>query len=130
MWAKKITASIFILNILFLSFALAGGRRMGEMPAPRLLVPGDIVDLSGQNQVEFRWGTEGDRSGFDHYDFRLYRGPQTYEKDLILQKDVPSGATSIFLESSLFKPGQIYSWSLRFMGSKKSMSSYSVFKIK
>ena len=106
----------------------AGGRRMGDMPAPRLVLPSDETSLNGKNELEFRWGPEG--GNFDHYDFRLYKGPETYEKGLILQKDVPKGANSISLDASQFESGQTYAWSLRYVGRTKSRSSYSVFSIK
>ena len=60
----------------------------------------------------------------------LYKGTQTYEKNLILQKDVPAGQTSIVIEPSYFAVGETYAWSLRYVGSRKSMSAYSIFKIK
>ena len=126
---KKTLIFVLILNSLFLCAAFAGGRKPGEMPAPRLLMPDDLAVFNDKNQLEFRWGTETGGS-FDHYDFRMYKGTQTYEKYLILQKDVPAGTTSIYLDASQFKTGETYSWSLRFMGSKKSASSYSIFKIK
>ena len=122
--------SLTLIGFLALSSAsFAGTRRNGEMPAPRLLAPGDIADLSGKSALEFRWGTESGGS-FDHYDFRLYRGPQTYEKDLILKKDIPPGRWSESIDASQFKSGETYSWSLRYSGPRKSRSSYSVFKIK
>ncbi len=102
---------------------------MGDMPAPRLLSPGDRVEIGASDgQVEFRWGNESG-GNFDHYDFRLYRGTQTYEKGLMLQKDVPAGVTSIRLDNTLFEKGQSYAWSLRYIGSRKSNSSYSIFTV-
>jgi hypothetical protein len=126
---KKSVMIFLVVNACFLSCAFAGGRRLGEMPAPRLVAPSDDVDLSGTSQLEFRWGMETG-ANVNHYDFRLYRGPQTYEKNLILKKDVPVNEHSLLLDSSQFQPGETYSWSLRYVGARKSASSYSVFKIK
>ncbi len=126
---KKPLLFILIFNLCILTAATAGGRRLNEMPAPRLLAPDDIAEFNGKKELEFRWGNESG-GNFDHYDFRLYRGTQTYEKNLILQKDVPPGQTSLVLDASNFKSGETYSWSLRYMGARKSMSSYSIFKIK
>ena len=126
---KKITILILMMLLSVSSVSFAGGRKPGEMPAPRLLAPNDIVEMGDKKQLEFRWGTEAGGS-FDHYDFRLYKGTQTYEKYLVLQKDVPAGTTSILLNATQFQAGETYSWSLRFMGTHKSVSSYSIFKIK
>ena len=126
---KKQAILLFVMNLLAVSVALAGGRRLNEMPAPRLMEPDDIVEMEGKTGLEFRWGNEAGGS-FDHYDFRLYKGTETYEKNLILQKNIPVGQTSLTLDASAFKVGETYAWSLRYMGSRKSMSSYSIFKIK
>ena len=126
---KKIMISVLLVFFSISSASFAGGRKPGEMPAPRLLMPDDIVVMGDKKQLEFRWGTEAGGS-FDHYDFRLYKGTQTYEQYLILQKDVPAGTTSILLDATLFQTGETYSWSLRFMGAHRSLSSYSIFKIK
>jgi len=126
---KKTIFWLLVLNLTVFSAAFAGGRRLNELPAPRLMAPDDIVDLAGKNSLEFRWGNETSGS-VDHYDFRLYKGTQTYEKNLILQKDVPQNKSSLLLDASTFKVGETYAWSLRSMGSKKSMSSYSIFKIR
>ena len=115
------------MTLLFSSVSPAA-RKPGEMPPPRLMAPGDLVE-TGPSGVEFRWGNESG-GNIDHYDFHLYLGPQTYEKDLILKKEIPRGTSSIWIESSYFKPGETYSWSLRTNGSKRSMFARSVFKIK
>ena len=126
---KKKILFLVLAGVCLLSSAFAGGRKSGEMPAPRLLAPGDIVEMGDRKQLEFRWGSESG-GNFDHYDFRLYRGTQTYEQYLILQKDVPAGTTSLLLDSSQFKVGETYAWSLRYMGARRSLSSYSIFKVK
>ena len=102
------------------------GRRV---PGPMLVSPDDDTDVSGKTSLEFRWSPEGDRSSFDHYDFRLYKGHETVEAGLILQKDISSGQTTVPVETGLFEDGKTYAWSVRQVGSRKSRSSYSVFKI-
>ena len=124
----KLALVMLTAGVLFSSVAYAGARRPGEMPAPRLLAPNDLAVFNEKHQLEFRWGTETG-GNFDHYDFRLYKGTQTYEKNLILQKDIPAGTTSIYLDASQLNAGETYAWSLRFIGSKKSASSYSIFKM-
>ncbi len=125
---KKITLLVLAMFFCLTSLSLAGTRRQGEMPAPRLMAPGDVAEL-GDKGVEFRWGNESG-GNFDHYDFRLYRGTQTYEKNLILQKDIPAGKSSLTIDTANFSVGQSYAWSLRYMGARKSDSSYSIFKVK
>ena len=123
-------AAIVLIAACFLSAvpASAGGRKLGDMAAPRLLSPSDDTDLTGKDKLEFRWGTEG--GNFDYHDFRLYKGAQTYESGLILKKQVPRNEHSLFLDASQFESGQTYAWSLRYVGSSKSRSSYSVFSVK
>lgn len=101
----------------------------GRKPAaPTLVEPADEPDLTGRATVRFRWSPEGDRSSFDHYDFRLYRGHQTVEKGLLLQRNVPSGEVSTEVDSALFANGETYAWSVRQVGGRKSRSSFAVFK--
>lgn len=126
---KKTFGWILLFCLVLSSPVLAGGRKMGDMPAPRLVQPNDAVDLSGKNELEFRWGNETG-GNFDYYDFRLYKGSQTYEKGLILKKEIPKGTTSIALDAAQFVTGQTYAWSLRFVGSSMSRSAYSIFSVK
>ena len=125
---KKVLILFMFLSVLFSFPAIAGGRKTGEMPAPRLILPSDETDLSGKSELEFRWSPQS--GNFDHYDFRLYKGTQTYEKGLILQKDIPKNTHSLSLDTAQFEAGQNYAWSLRHMGSSKSRSAYSIFYIK
>ena len=124
---KKTVFVVFVLSFLMLPLVFAGGRKMGELPAPRLVAPGEIVELS-EKGIEFRWTSQGG-GNFDHYDFRLYRGTQTYEKNLVLQKDVPTRSTSVTIDTTNFAAGETYAWSLRSKGARKSLSSFSIFKV-
>lgn len=128
---KKIAVVVFFALFLgnFCVPVFAGYTKGGKPPGPTLVAPGDDQNLSGKQNLEFRWSPEGDRAGFDHYDFRLYKGHQTVESGLILKKEVPSGVNSTQVETSLFEAGQSYAWSVRQIGRTKSRSSYTVFKV-
>ena len=105
-------------------------RKGSESPAPTLRAPGDETDLSGKEMLEFRWSSEGDRTGFSYYDFRLYRGHQDYESGLMLKAQVPAGETSYSVPVAQFEAGQTYAWSVRQAGgSQKGTKAYSVFKV-
>lgn len=119
-----------VLTAVFLSGpAYATGRRRDAMPAPKLLAPLDKVDLTGKDKLEFRWASAGAGS-FDHYDFRLYKGTETYDKDRILKKEVSARETALSLDASTFEAGQTYAWSLRAVGMQKGDSAYSLFTVK
>lgn len=120
-------ASIFLT--LSVTESTAGNFRGRKPPGPSLVAPGDNEDVTGKDTLEFRWGPEGDSSSFDHYDFRLYKGHELVEAGLLLQKDIPMGQNSIMVETSLFKHGKTYTWSVRLVGSSKSRVSYSVFRV-
>ena len=128
----KITA--LLLGVVFLTGAFvleadANVYRNRRLAGPILHAPGDNTDLSGLKEVEFRWSPEGDRAGFQYYDFRLYKGSQTYESGLLLKREVPAGVTHTFVDAALFENGQTYAWSVRQVGSsRKGRSSFAVFK--
>ena len=105
----------------------AGGKR-GGAPPPNLMAPTDNTDLSGRDALTFRWSSESGAST-DHYDFRLYEGPQTVESGLIKQEQLPGGATSLDIPASTFQEGHTYAWSMRRIGSIKSRPVFSVFKV-
>lgn len=127
---KKFLILIFAAAFLLSAFspAEAGGRK-GDPTPPRLISPTDQADLKPGQDLEFRWSSEGDRSGFRYYDFRLYKGAKTIESGLLLKEEVPGGKTSFSVPSDTFQNGETYSWSVRLVGSKKSRSVYSVFKV-
>lgn len=100
-------------------------------PEPRLLYPiSDKVDLKGKDTLEFRWqiSTIIDK---DYYDFRLYKGYEMYEKNLILKKKLDPDIYSFTIDSSQFEDGQVYTWSLRQVARArgKSERSYDSFKV-
>lgn len=109
--------------------AYAGGReRLGDLPAPTLKSPNEEATV-GPKGLEFRWSPEGDRSATRHFDFRLYKGSQTYEKAQILSERLDAGVNRFVVKPELFEVGGTYSWSVRAVGSKKGRSSYSIFKV-
>ncbi len=123
---------ILLLSICVLSTTplMAAVRRGGDMlPAPRLLAPGDDVNLKGLENLEFRWSPEGDRSSYEYFDFRLYKGPQTYEAGLILNEKVPAGQTHFNVPATQFEVGQTYAWSVKPIGRKKGRVNFEVFKV-
>lgn len=125
---------IFAAALLLISFVLtpsvyAGGRRGDSLPAPKLLAPGDNVDLGGLEALEFRWSPEGDRSSYRHFDFRLYKGHQTVEAGLLLHEEIPAGQTHFAVSRDQFEAGQTYAWSVKPVGAKKGRVNYEVFKV-
>ncbi len=124
---KKIVLSAFLFVFIFSIQALAGNKQ-DTLPLPRLMAPGDTAVLDDKGQLEFRWGSEG--SSFDHYDFAIYKGTQPYEPYVILAKQFPPNVKSVLIDGSTFTPGESYTWSLRYAGSKRSLKAYSIFKVK
>ena len=120
---------VLVMVFCAMSPLCAGGRKMGDLPAPRLVTPTDNADITGKDSLLFRWTTEGDRSGLSYYDFRVYKGHETIESGLILKEQVPAGKTDFSVSADKFENGQIYSWSVRQIGSRKGRSNYSIFKI-
>ena len=105
------------------------GRSMSKdaLPAPRIMAPTDDVDLTGKDSLEFRWTSEG--SGLRVYDFRLYKGAQTIDANLVEKQQFPAGQTSHLIGRDRFEEGQTYAFSIRQIGATKSRSNYTVFKV-
>ena len=118
---------VLALSFCFLLPAWANNGRLGGAPPPTLIQPGDNTDITGQDALEFRWSNEG--GNFDHYDFKLYKGPQTVESGMILHQNLPAGSDSFPVKASMFEAGQTYAWSLRRVGNNKSRTAFSVFKV-
>lgn len=102
-----------------------------SFPGPRLLYPvTDNIDLKGEAYLEFKW----ERSNFvdtRSYDFRLYKGYNTTQPNLILKRSVSATEYPIKVESSTFEINQVYTWVLVQVsfGGNKSDKSFSSFKI-
>lgn len=128
-WISLVCVAVF-LGVFSLPAYAAYSRKQNMLPAPMLIAPADDADLSGKEALEFRWSPEGDRTGFDYYDFRLYKGNQDYEPGLMMKAQVPAGQTSYSVPVSQFEAGQTYTWSVRMAGgSRKGAKAYSVFKV-
>lgn len=123
---KKIFAVLGILAVLCPA-AEAMSRRLVDVAPPRLIEPTDIARLDG-GQMKFRWTTEGNSTA-DYYDFRLYKGTQTVESGLLLKERVPRDKSELIVPGERFSIGESYTWSVRQVGSRKSKSSYSIFKL-
>lgn len=124
--------SLLLALILCLSFtplAEAGGRR-GIQPPPRQFEPTDQADLTGKSELLFRWGSEGDRSLIQEYQFKLYKGSQTVESGLIHSVTVPARQDRLTLPAEMFESGGTYAWQLRGSGSAKTRPAYTVFTVK
>ena len=126
---KRILSFFLILSLVSAFPVFAGGRRGNTSAAPRLFEPSDDTDLTGKNELIFRWGSEGDRSVITDYQFKLYKGAQTVESGLIKAETVPARINHLSLPADLFKNGETYAWQLRGTGSGKTRPAYAVFKI-
>ena len=136
---KQIFLVMFLLSITVTTFSQSTfavrGRSMDFVPRPRLLSPStEEVDLSGKEKLEFKWSPhERVRagSGSRYFDFRLYKGYQMVEANLLLKERVPGNKHTISLDAGLFEDGQVYTWSLRrvYKGIGKSDRSINTFKI-
>jgi hypothetical protein len=102
-----------------------------SISGPRFLSPttNDIA-LAGKDYLEFKWI----RARFvetDYFDFRLYKGYNTTEPNLILKQKIPSDTYPIRVPATLFENNQVYTWVLVqvFINGQKSSVSFSSFKI-
>ncbi|MDD5729827.1 MAG: hypothetical protein PHN57_01670 [Candidatus Omnitrophica bacterium] len=98
---------------------------------PDLLYPvTDKITLSGKDSLEFKWIARN-LVQTRYFDFRLYKGYNTIEKNLIFKKQLNTGENTVKLASSMFEVNQVYTWTLMqvFLGGDKSEKSYSPFKI-
>ncbi len=100
-------------------------------PEPWLLSPiSETVDLTAQTTLIFKWRPDpGPLLLRKRYDFRLYKGYQTYESTQILKKAVEPNVYSVVLDASLFEDGQVYTWTLRqvYCDIRKSDAAYNSF---
>ena len=124
----------FMILFVFTSYAdtrIKVGINADFIPGLTLVSPTtDDISLTGKDYLEFKW----ERSGIpatDHYDFRIYKGHDTTEANLIFKKDFPINTYPIQVGASLFSENQVYTWMLMqvFYNGRKSDRSYSSFKI-
>jgi hypothetical protein len=135
---KVLIASVFFVVVFLLgsadSSAYTSGRytSSGNIPQPRLIEPvKDKVDIHGLNQLVFRWSPhEGSISQRRFYDFRLYKGYQTLQANLLIQEKVSPHKNRFIVDTDIFELGQVYTWSLRqnyrVGKSRRSTSSFTV----
>jgi len=100
------------------------------LPAPRLIYPiSDEIDITGKPSLEFRWGMDY-AVWVREYEFKLYKGYQTYADNLILKETV-SGNYSLEIDTAKFQDGQVYTWTLKQIGmdGQKSDFAYDSFRI-
>jgi hypothetical protein len=98
-------------------------------PAPYLVSPiYDEVSICG-GYLEFKWYNTF--RGIDRYEFRLYKGSQMYQKNLLFKKVLPFSTASIKVEANLFESNQVYTWSLIQIASsgEKSEKSFITFRV-
>ena len=106
--------------------AFAGERRLGALPAPEIMSPTENTVVSADG-LEFRWSM-GVRP--DYTDFRLYKGTETIEKNLILKERVGNGKSVFVVPASTFENGATYAWAIRLVGLQKGRSVYALFTVK
>ena len=132
--------SIVILIVLFFScnmnsFAGAVSFTFDEgaynsVSQPRLKYPiNDAVILSGNDPLEFKWWN--DIEGIHGFTFKIYKGYNMYAVNLIHKENLSSSASSVKIDSALFKDGEVYTWTLIQINSSgyKSDKSFNSFKV-
>ena len=136
---KKIVF-VLIFTAMFLHMVPEAGAQFGRdiwysdfVPRPRLLRPrGETVDLKGQLYLAFAWSPhEGRQLSGKYYDFRIYKGFEMLEKNLIFKERLSGKTRSIDVDENMFETGQVYTWSLRlgYRSSGKSSRSYDSFTV-
>lgn len=131
-----IVLTIFLvlpLSVQSIKYAKASETNDDLAPEPWLLEPVlEAVDLTGKDTLAFKWRPDpGPLLYRKCYDFRLYKGYQTYESTQILKKRVDPNVYSVVLDASLFEDGQVYTWTLRqvYCDIRKSDAAYNSFTV-
>lgn len=132
-WLKICCVIIFSLLLILPAFGrgLGTGRNLDYPPEPRLLYPiSDKIILLGKDFLEFKWGISA-YINIDYYDFRLYKGYQTYAANLILKQRLPSSEFSLEIKAELLENNQVYTWTLRQVtyAGEKSNPAFNSFKV-
>lgn len=107
------------------------GNSGGSYPAVELWHPvTEDIDLTKKDSLQFKW-RQIDLSRADHYVFKLYKGYDMVESNLILKKEVGQDEYPFELPADNFEVNQIYTWSLRqiYLSGAKSDLAFSPFKI-
>lgn len=100
------------------------------VPEPRLRYPiSDTVFLDADEPLEFSWWNDSSQTRI--FTIKVYKGYNMYADELIYKNDIPSGDSSVKVDSAIFVDGQVYTWSLirvSFAG-YKSDRSFNSFKV-
>jgi len=134
----KIKIGLGVFLILFIaihstSFAFGFGRALEQPPSPDLVRPyGEKVDLTGKDSLEFKWEID-DLMGISYCEFRLYKGYNMYEGNLVYKEQVQAPNHVVNVKAGLFIDGQSYTWyvyevNLAGIKSDKAFSSFEVIK--
>ena len=130
LFIMMLAAPVFAEHRVGLSVNVGGS--LSHVPEPRLISPtSEQVDLTGKPSLLFEWSPfEGDITRRDYYDFRIYKGYNRVEANLIFKDKVFKSAYKIDLNANRFEDGQIYTWSVRqvYMNGSKSRKATSSFK--
>ena len=109
------------------------GGSLNHVPEPRLVSPtSEEVDLTGRPSLLFEWSPfEGDITRREYYDFRIYKGYNRVEENLIYKEKVFKSSYKTDLNADRFQNGQVYTWSVRqvYMNGSKSRKATSSFKV-
>ncbi len=100
------------------------------VPEPRLRYPiSDTVFLDADDPLEFRWWNDSIQTRI--FTIKVYKGYNMYAGNLIYKNDIPSGDSSVKVDSAVFEDGQVYTWSLIrvSLAGYKSDRSFNSFKV-
>lgn len=136
MKCRIIAIYLFIsVNLAISTPALGMGRGINDLveplPAPRLMYPIlDTLNLTGKDNVEFKW-ISGNVTSVEGYEFKLYRGYDMIESNLIYKARMSQNEDSVEISSGKFEINQVYTWAVRqiALGGQKSDKSFSSFKV-
>lgn len=81
--------------------------------APVLLEPlQEIVDLSGKDELTFKWKPVKEYFNIDYYEFHIYQGYQMTSQRDVFDKHVSSMDKEVSVPAQIFEDGEVYSWSV------------------
>lgn len=109
-------AAFLILSVFtsgaYCDMLLENNNDFKSVPGPNLLSPttNDIV-LTGKDKLEFKW-MRTDFVNTGHFDFRLYKGYNTTEPNLIFKQNFSLREYPIKVPAALFENNQVYTWVL------------------
>ena len=84
------------------------------LEAPVLLAPLDeVVDLSGKDELIFKWKLVKEYFNIYYYDFHIYRGSQMTNQNEVFSKEVSTLDKEVSVPAETFKNGEVYFWSVK-----------------